>query len=132
MIEYGSDAHELTERDLAPFFAGWSPPPAPSRRLQIMRAAHGIEVARVEATVVGLVTALSDGVSWAYIPLLEVMPAYRGRGIGRELVRRILHRYRDLYAIDLVCDDDIVPFYERLGMARVNAMIVRNRDALTS
>ena len=42
------------------------------------------------AQVVGFVTATSDGVLSAYIPFLEVVPAYRSRGIGslRENLRR--------------------------------------------
>jgi hypothetical protein len=37
-------------------------------------------------------------------------------------------RLRELYAIDLVCDDNVVPFYERLGFGRVNGMVRRNFD----
>lgn len=31
----------------------------------------------------------------------------------------------DLYMVDAACDDDVVPFYERLGFTRSNAMIMR-------
>ena len=70
---------------------------------------------------------LGDGGTVAFISLLEVLPAWRGRGIGSELVRRVLDRYRDRYAIDLVCDDDVVPFYERLGGTAGRAILWRNR-----
>ena len=30
--------------------------------------------------------------------------------------------------IDLICDADVQPFYERLGMTRYSAMIIRNYD----
>ena len=36
--------------------------------------------------VVGFITAISDGVLSAYIPLLEVLPGWRSQGIGGELV----------------------------------------------
>ena len=75
--------------------------------------------------VAGFINALSDGGLCAFIPLLEVLPAHRGSGIGRELVRRMLDRLHDLYSIDLVCDDDLRPFYERLGMSPARAMIIR-------
>ncbi len=87
--------------------------------------------------VVGFVTALTDGVLMAYLPLLEVLPEYQGRGIGTELVRRVLgeldRHHRELsgdpdggmYGIDLCCDDDVVPFYRRLGFQRVNGMVLR-------
>lgn len=32
--------------------------------------------------------------------------------------------------VDLGCDEDLVPFYERFGMSRGISMITRNRDAL--
>ena len=80
---------------------------------------------------VGFVTAISDGVLSAYVPLLEVLPDYQGRGIGSELICRMLARLNDLYMVDLVCDAELVPFYERLGLeAPVRAISIRNRGAL--
>jgi ribosomal protein S18 acetylase RimI-like enzyme len=75
---------------------------------------------------VGFITAVSDGVSCAYIPHLEVLPAYQGRGIGSELVRRMLAALGDIYMIDLLCDPAVQPFYERLGMRRWSGMLIRN------
>ena len=83
-----------------------------------------------DRTVAGFVTAISDGVLAAYIPLLEVRPAYRRRGIGSELVRRMLSRFKHLYMIDLLCDPDLQPFYQRLEMAPTCGASVRNFDAL--
>jgi ribosomal protein S18 acetylase RimI-like enzyme len=81
--------------------------------------------------IVGFVTAISDGVLSAYVPLLEVLPGYQGRGIGAELVRRLLARLDGLYMVDLCCDEDVVGSYEHLGLSRWDAgMGIRNRDAL--
>lgn len=124
------DAGALHEGDLEPFFVGWTKPPTLAQRLAMLQAAHGVVLARENNRLVGFVTAISDGVNWTYIPLLEVHPDYQHKGIGTELMRRIIDRYRDFYGIDLNCDDDLVPFYERLGMARLNGMLIRNRDAL--
>jgi len=76
------------------------------------------------------VTAIGDGVISAYVPLLEVLPAYRGQGIGTELMRRVLERFRGRYMIDLACDEELVPFYERLGMTQGRAMMLRDRTGL--
>ena len=65
----------------------------------------------------------------AYVPLLEVLPGYRGAGIGRELVGRLFAQLDDLYMVDLSCDDELAPFYEGLGMRRAVAMVRRNYDA---
>ena len=78
--------------------------------------------------VVGFVTAISDGVLCAYIPLLEVLPEYLGRGIGSELLGRMLGKLQDLYMVDLTCDPPVVSFYERWGMRQAQGMIVRNFD----
>ena len=78
------------------------------------------------AAVVGFVTAISDGVLSAYLPLLEVLPDFRGRGIGRELVKRMLERLEHCYMVDVVCDEGVLPFYEALGLRAGHAAMHRN------
>ena len=131
MIEYVDDLAGVEAEHLEGFFVGWPNPPSPERHLEILRGSSHVVLARDGERVVGFVTAISDGVLSAYIPLLEVLPEYQGRGIGTELVRRLLAEVGDLYMVDLVCDADVVPFYERLGLERWDAgMGVRNRGAL--
>ena len=59
-----------------------------------------------------------------------MLPAYRGQGIGSSLLRRVLDRLGDRYSIDLVCDPELVPFYERLGGIALAGVGWRNRAAL--
>ena len=66
--------------------------------------------------------------SVGHIPPLAVSPAYQGRGIGSELVRRMQDRLGYLFGIDLLCDPDMRPYYECLGMKAVTGMVIRNRD----
>ena len=75
--------------------------------------------------IVGFVTAITDGVMCAYIPLLEVLPEYRGRGIGTELMRRMMQKLDDLYMTDLLCDERMVSFYTRFGMRKATGMMIR-------
>jgi len=64
------------------------------------------------------------------MPSNSVLPGYRGRGVGSELMRRLLARLGGLYMVDLSCDDTLVPFYGRLGFGTVGrALGVRNREA---
>jgi ribosomal protein S18 acetylase RimI-like enzyme len=131
VIEYTTDLGALAPEHLDGFFVGWPKPPSPERHLAILRGSSHVVLARDGVRVVGFVTAISDGVISAYIPLLEVLPEYQGRGIGAELVRRLLAEVGDLYMVDLCCDEEVVPFYERLGLVRCDAgMGIRNRDAL--
>ncbi len=76
--------------------------------------------------VVGYVSAISDGVLNAFIPWLEVHPDYQGRGIGVELMRRILEQLDGMYAVDLACDRELLGYYERLGFFAGHA--VHRRD----
>jgi hypothetical protein len=48
------------------------------------------------------------------------------RGIGSELVRRMLEKLRDYPCIDLCCDPEMQPFYAKLGMTPSVGMSVRS------
>ena len=129
MISYRTDLDGVIAEDLDGFFEGWSAPPSPDSLLRVLAASTHRVLAVEDGTVVGFVNALSDGELAAYIPLLEVRATHRGAGIGSELVRRLLDELGDVYMTDLLCDEDLVPFYERLGMLRLTGMARRNRAA---
>jgi ribosomal protein S18 acetylase RimI-like enzyme len=130
MIRYTESVDGIEPQDLDGFFVGWPRPPSAETHLRLLNGSDHVILAIDEfaGRVVGFITAISDGVLSAYIPLLEVRPEYRRRGIGSELVRRMLHRLRDLYMVDLLCDADVQPFYERLGLRRMQGMALRNYD----
>lgn len=120
----------ISSSQLHGFFVGWPDPPSPETHLAILRRSDAVVLAVDDesAQVVGFVNALSDGVLSAFIPLLEVLPAYQGRGIGSELVRRLLAQLSDLYAVDLLCDADVQPFYARLGLQPAQGMMLRRYE----
>lgn len=111
---YRTDAHGITADQLTGFCVDWPNPPLPDTHLELLRASYGVVLALDGDRVVGFITAISDGVLSAYIPLLEVLPTYKGRGIGTELVARMLGELGDLYMVDLLCDSEVAPFYERI------------------
>ena len=126
---YRTDLENVTPDKLTGFFVGWPDPPSPETHLRILEQSSHVVLAWEDGSdsrVVGFVTALSDGVLSAYVPLLEVLPSHQGRGIGQELMRRMLEILGGLYMVDLLCDDDLQPFYERVGMKRSRGMMVRN------
>ena len=112
------------------FFEGWPDPPSPEAHLEILRGSYRVVLAVDDTSgdVVGFVNAVSDGRLAAYVPLLEVRPSHRGRGLGTELVRRLVERLRHLYMVDVVCDESVAPFYDRLGFARLVGMARRHYD----
>ena len=133
MIDYQDDLHGITPDRVVGFWVGWPAPPTQEMHLRIMQGSEAVVLAidpEADGRVVGFVTAIGDGVLAASIPLLEVLPAYQGQGIGSQLVRRMLAKLNDRYMVDLVCDEDVVPFYERLGLTPYRAMIVRRAAVL--
>ncbi len=129
-ITYTDSLTGITPDRLAGFFVGWPHPPTPQTHLRILQGSAFIWLAIDDSTgnVVGFANAISDGVHAAFIPNLEVLPEYQGRGIGTELMRRMIATCRHLYALDLVCDTTLRPFYERLGMHALTGMALRNYD----
>jgi GNAT superfamily N-acetyltransferase len=127
-VEYTTSLDGVAADHLEGFFEGWRSPPSPAEHLEILRGSDHVVLARAEdGSVIGFVTAISDGRLSAFIPLLEVLPNRRGQGVGTELVRRVLAALDRLYAIDVVCDDELRPFYERFGMVPLQAMALRRR-----
>ena len=130
-IVYAEGTAGIETQQLAGFFVDWPTPPPTETHLAILRGSDHVVLARDGDRVVGFVTAISDGVLSAYIPLLEVLPEYQGRGIGSELVRRMLARLKGLYMVDLCCDAQLEPFYSRLGLRTWDrGMGLRNREVL--
>lgn len=130
MIDYRESVDGIRPDQLLGFFEGWPKHPTPERHLTLLRYSDYVVLAWDDENqrVVGFINAVSDNVLSAYIPLLEVLPAYRRRGIGGALVRRLLEKLKHLYMVDLTCDANLQPFYERLGMQRYTSMMMRRFD----
>ena len=130
MIEYVNRLDHTTAKQLIGFFVGWPKSPSPETHLKILKNSEYLVLAIDNETgqVVGFINAISDRTLSAYIPLLEVLPEYQKRGIGRELVRRLLDRLKNLYMIDLMCDRELESFYSKSGMRTAFGMMIRNFD----
>ena len=151
MVRYVDSLDGIRLDMLHGFFEGWRRRVSPEEHFEILRGSDHVVLALANADlpdgatldagaergadarpdaagvdrVVGFVTAIGDGVLTAYIPLLEVLPDYRGQGIGTELARRLLHKLNGLYMVDVMCDPDVQPFYARLGMLPSTGMMIR-------
>jgi GNAT superfamily N-acetyltransferase len=130
MVIYTDSVRFITANLLHGFFEGWPNPPSPEAHLRIIQRSSHIVLARIpHGPAVGFVTAISDGVLSAYVPLLEVLPLHRRQGIGTDLMRRLLQKLEGLYSVNLHCDPRLRPFYEALGMQVLGGMVIRNYAA---
>lgn len=127
MIEYRDSLDGITPEMLQGFFVGWKTPHTPGQHLEILRNSDYVLLAldTDKNRVAGFITALSDHIQSAFIPMLEVLPEYRGKGIGTRLTSMMLERIAHIQAIDLTCDEHLQPFYERFGMLKSVGMVIR-------
>ncbi len=127
-IVYQDNLDGISPDMLCGFFVGWRSLPDEEKHLEILRNSQHVVLA-IDAgsnRVVGRVNCLTDGIQSAYIPLLEVLPDYKGQGIGSQLMTRMLGKIRQIPAVDLICDPEVQPFYERLEMLKTHGMALRN------
>ena len=130
MSRFVDSLEGVSTSDLQGFFVGWPSPPSPDTHLELLRGSQHFLLAQDDnsSRVLGFITAISDGVLCAYIPLLEVLPEYQHMGLGSELSHRMLEHLKHLYMVDLLCDDALQPFYEKQGMRCGSGMMLRNYE----
>jgi len=127
-VAFSTDKNALKGLKLAGFFEGWPKKPSETvLRKSIVNADFVVlAIDTAEKKLVGYITAISDRVLAAYLPFLEVLPTYRGRGVGKTLVKKMIDQLNGLYMIDLVCDKKIAGFYGEAGFSSAHAMIKRD------
>jgi len=128
MIRYSDSIAGVTPDMLKGFFQGWKKPRTPEEHLEILRHSTCIVLAIDADTnrVVGRITALTDRVQAAFIPLLEVLPEYQHQGVGSELVKRMLGKLKGIPCIDLTCYPEMQKFYAKFGMVPSVGMVIRD------
>ncbi len=130
MIRYTDLVENITPEMLEGFFDGWRNRPSRETHLKILSNSAFVVLAIDDSNgkVVGFINAISDGILCAHIPLFEVLPEYRNRGIGTELVRHMLAKLKKFYGISLMCDEKPQSFYARFGMCPGTGMNIRNYE----
>lgn len=128
MIKYSTSLDNVTIDQLNGFFVGWPNPPGDEAFLKLLKGSYRIVLAKENKKVIGFITAISDGVLSAYIPLLEVLPEYQSKGIGQQLVFKMKEELSHLYMIDLLCDEELIPYYEKQGMMKATGAVIRNYE----
>lgn len=119
MIQY-REATELPLEQLLPLYQAnaWSAAEKPETLRLALQSSHAVISAWDQERLVGLGNAISDGHLVVYYPHLLVHPQYQRRGIGREILRRLVARYDGFHQHMIVADGDAIRFYEKLGFRR--------------
>ena len=71
---------------------------------------------------VGYVDTVSNGLTDAYIQDLTVDPGYQGKGIGTELMNRIIAKLKEnkIFMISVIYGNtELAPFYQRFGFIKM-------------
>ena len=96
----------------------WSAARKPDRLMRALKRSHSVVTAWVKGSLVGLGNALSDGSLVVYYPHMLVLPEFQRRGIGRELMKRLMKRYRGFHQHILIAEAKAVSFYRKCGFER--------------
>ncbi len=126
-IEY-KDTKDFTAEELKRLFLSvkWSSGAYPERLVVALRNSDTVFSAWDGDRLIGLINVLDDSIMTAYIHYLLVDPEYQGQGIGKELtrmtlekykeyLRMTLEKYKEYLRILLISYEDGVAFYESLG-----------------
>ena len=119
MITY-SYTHEFSPQDLRELFLSveWSSGHYPEKLALAMRGFETVCSAWDGDRLVGLLSAMDDGVMTAYVHYLLVHPDYQHRGIGKRLVELARARYRDYLRIVVVAYNAELKFYGSCGFQK--------------
>ncbi len=131
-ILYRND-HEVDLDQLATLFnsVGWERRTVDRNRLaQLVRGSLYVVSAWEGDRLVGFARAISDGAFNAYISTVAVLPEYQRRGIGRELIRRLIAD-RDGIQFVLHANERAYPFYLHLdlGFESFENVLARHRKS---
>lgn len=118
-IDY-SETRQLTQEAVLALYRAndWSSAQKPELLLKALLASHSLVTAWDGERLVGLGNAISDGHMVVYYPHLLVLPEYQRRGIGTELMRRLMARYEGFHQHMLVADGRALDFYRKCGFER--------------
>lgn len=118
-IRYTEDRNLPLESVLDLYNANqWSSARKPELLHKALLASHSLITAWDNSKLVGLGNAISDGYLVVYYPHLLVLPDYQGRGIGTEIIRRLMGHYQGFHQHILVADGKALDFYRRCGFER--------------
>jgi GNAT superfamily N-acetyltransferase len=102
---------------------GWSSADKPEKLIPALNNSDALVTARISGKLVGIGNAISDGSLVVYYPHMLVHPAYKGKGIGRTMMKLLQQKYASFHQQMLTADFDAVGFYKSLGFDRAGKTV---------
>ena len=130
-IEY-RQTRDFNEEDFRRLFlsVGWESVRYPKRLVTAMRNSTHVISAWDGERLIGLVRALDNGATIAFLHYVLVDPKYQGRRIDDELMKRIMKNFTDLLHVKVIPSNPrTITFYERYGFRQYDncpAMVRKN------
>ena len=116
------------------FSVNWESGKYPDKLVRAMNNSTRVISAWDGNKLVGLVRALDDGETVAFIHYLLVDPEYQGQHIGDKLMKQIMNFYENLLYVKVIpSDSKTIPFYERYGFRQYDnysAMVRKQRISM--
>ena len=127
MIIFSDDIAKISPSHLKGFFVDWKKPPTTNDHFKMLSGSSYFIVAKDSTTnkIVGYITALGDGTMTAFITQIEVLPENQNKGLGTELLTKMLNKLNKYPNIDLTCDEKMIPYYEKFGFEKSISMVIR-------
>ena len=130
-IEY-RNTKEFTEQELQRLFLSvkWESGNYPDKLVRAMLNSTHVISAWDGNKLVGLIRALSDGETVAFLHYLLEDTAYQGHHIGDEFMKRVLRYFENLLYVKIMpSDPKTLPFYARYGFRQYDnysAMVLKH------
>ena len=102
---------------------GWSSAEDPEKLIPALNNSDALVTARISGKLVGIGNAISDGSLVVYYPHMLVHPDYKGKGIGRTMMKLLQRKYASFHQQMLTADVDTVGFYKSLGFDRAGKTV---------
>lgn len=114
------NTHNFSKRQLKELFLSveWSSGEYPDKLVIAMKNFNCIYSAWDGDELVGLISAMDDGIMNAYINYLLVKPEYQLKGIGKNLVEKVKQHYKDYQRIAVITMIRESRFYEYCGFEK--------------
>ena len=95
----------------------------------LLTSYYHIAVYEKEA-LIGYIDCVSNGVTDAYIQDLMVRPDYQGRGIGTDLMEKMIDylKNKHIYMISVVFDESLKAFYKKFGFYNMLCGLMETYD----